>query len=75
MSSISIVINKLSTTASRGSLSDVPPMTIDMCGHWWKDNGNGKTKMHQFYYSGIKPGPTRCFTRSVSQSVSLSVCL
>jgi hypothetical protein len=43
MSSISIVINKLSTTASCGCLSDAPPMMIDMCGHHWKDNGKGKT--------------------------------
>jgi hypothetical protein len=47
MSSISIVINKLSITASRGSLSDVPPMTIDMCGHWWKDNGKGKSVVYE----------------------------
>jgi len=32
MSSILIVVNKLSTTASCGSVSDVPPMMIDMCG-------------------------------------------
>ena len=66
MSSILIVINKLSTTASCGFVSDVPPMMIDTyVGAMMIGRGKlkySKTKLYQCHYSEIKPGSSPCFT-------------